>query len=346
MDLIGERGPFPRFVADTAIGSWSVTLLDIGCSGGLDTAWRSLGDRLVAVGFDPSVQEIERLRSVEQNPRVIYEAAFVVPGRDAAKELKPGGHPYITHSPWPRLAIARTLKILADQIAAKSDVEKLATNSWQETQLTPEAVLIPDYLRDRHIGSVDFIKLDIDGPDFQVLTTLSETLRTHQVLGLGLEVNFIGSDDPTDHTFHNTDRFMRAHGFALFGLTIRPYSAAALPHRYKHHAPNVSIAGRPFQGDALYLRDLCAPEHRGTADRYGPEKLVSLAALFSLSGLPDHAGEVLVNFREQLTPLIDVDRGLDLLTEETELGRELGLTYHELIAAFQRNDPIFYPRRS
>ena len=38
-------------------------LVDIGCSGGIDRQWRRLGRRLRALGIDPNVREIERLRA-------------------------------------------------------------------------------------------------------------------------------------------------------------------------------------------------------------------------------------------------------------------------------------------
>src|SRR5208337_4344738 len=53
------------------------TLIDVGCSGGLDPAWRDFGSRLRAFGFDPQVQEIERLIKAESNPQVKYVAGFV-----------------------------------------------------------------------------------------------------------------------------------------------------------------------------------------------------------------------------------------------------------------------------
>ncbi|MET0532428.1 MAG: hypothetical protein ABW003_29610, partial [Microvirga sp.] len=53
------------------------TLLDIGCSGGIQPAWRVFGERLKAIGFDPNIEEVERLRAKETLPGVSYEAAFV-----------------------------------------------------------------------------------------------------------------------------------------------------------------------------------------------------------------------------------------------------------------------------
>ena len=55
-----------------------VTIFDVGCSWtGLGNEWTAFGSSLAGVGFDPLEAEIERLRSIENRPNVIYEAAYV-----------------------------------------------------------------------------------------------------------------------------------------------------------------------------------------------------------------------------------------------------------------------------
>src|SRR6516225_1369140 len=65
--LYGEKAPDRE----------QVTVIDVGCSGGVGTEWEVFGAALCAVGFDPLVSEIERLRQTEQRPNISYEAAFV-----------------------------------------------------------------------------------------------------------------------------------------------------------------------------------------------------------------------------------------------------------------------------
>src|SRR4051794_5136520 len=52
-------------------------LLDVGCSGGIDTIWRAFEPRLQALGIDASDTECKRLADIERNPDVSYVAAFV-----------------------------------------------------------------------------------------------------------------------------------------------------------------------------------------------------------------------------------------------------------------------------
>ena len=48
---------------------------------------------------------------------------------------------------------------------------------------------------------------------------------------------------------------MRQWGFDLFDLSLRRYSTGALPAPFEYDGPAQTIFGRPYQGDAIYLRD-------------------------------------------------------------------------------------------
>jgi hypothetical protein len=211
-------------------------------------------------------------------------------------------------------------------------------NRWQETRLATDQIYLPAFLEREGVGDVDFVKIDVDGPDFEILKSLRETFERKRVLGVVLEVNFFGSEDTDHHTFHNTDRLMRACGFELFGLTTRAYASAALPSPYLASFPASTVSGRPLQGDALYFRDFgWVLENADPAD-YAPEKHIKLAALFAMFNLPDQAAEVLIRWRDKLSSVFDVEHALDLLAQQT------GLTssYHEHIAAFDADEPRFY----
>ena len=52
-------------------------LIDVGCGGGIDLAWREFGDNLVAHGFDPVRSECRRLQARESLPGVKYHSRLV-----------------------------------------------------------------------------------------------------------------------------------------------------------------------------------------------------------------------------------------------------------------------------
>jgi hypothetical protein len=156
--------------------------------------------------------------------------------------------------------------------------------------------------------------VDVDGPDIEVLESAGDVLADRQVLGVAVEVNWFGSGNPSELTFHNTDQFMRKQGYALFGVTVRPYSRTDLPAPFLRELYTETRFGQPYQGDAIYVRDLAAPEQQDLADAYPAEKLIKLACVYELIGLPDCAAEVLNRFCSRLANFGDSEALLDALT--------------------------------
>lgn len=340
-----DGSPLARFVG-SGLRKERFVLLDIGASGGIDSGWRSFAPRLTAYGFDPSIAECERLNAAEADPEVSYIPAFVAAPKDGHIATARAGRAPTLRNPWNRLAVAATMERQQAQLTAASDRERMEANAWTMTKLADPAapVIVPSFLEERNIQSVDFIKIDIDGDDFDVLQTLDGAFQPLGILGVAIEVNFIGGVEPHEHTFHNTDRYLRKNGFDLCALSTRPYANAALPSRYQLKFPAQSATGRPLQGDAIYVRDVF--QDGDSPEMLSDEKLLKLAAVYSLLNLPDMGAEVFVRAATRLSQLVDVKIALDMLAAQSQALSPVGprpLTYEEYIAAFNRNDPMFYP---
>ena len=274
--------------------------------------------RLRAIGFDPDVREIERLRAREKNPNVSYENAFAgLPADHPFARQRPLGLE-LERNPWPRLSTARYLELTYPAEREPADKEKRSANLWPAAQLADRAspIILPEYLRRKGLTSLDFLKIDVDGADFDILNSFDHALAQLEVLGVGIEVRFWGSDACTDGTFHNVDRFLKARGFELFNLTIRRYSTTALPSRFRGPAPGATEFGRVHQGDAMYARDLGSGLYRELAESLSADKILNLAAIFAIFDLPDCAAELLVGFRNLLASCCDLDRALDALATQ------------------------------
>ena len=230
MDVLVGDTAFARFVA-AHLGDDDFTLIDVGCSGGLMAGWRAFGDRLRAVGFDADPAECARLAATEPSAKVRYVAGLVGSPPDHRFLRARAGRPALPGNPWARLSVARSVQIR--QAATPANIAAGSASPLEP----PAAIVLPDFLAAIGFDDVDFIKIDVDGDDLAILHTLDDTLAQAGVLGVGLEVNFFGTDDATDHSFHNPDRFMRQAGYDLFGLTVRRYSMAALPSRSKFSFP-------------------------------------------------------------------------------------------------------------
>lgn len=320
------------------------TLIDVGCSSGIDRAWRLFGPKLRAIGFDPNLAEIERLNAKETHPGVRYVAGFVGVAND--HPLASMNKQLWSRSPWQRLSSARTIEKRAAEYAALDENERTRLNLWPRVTLADpnKPIYLPDYFRAEAIDDIDFVKIDVDGADFLVLRSIEEALSSTNVLGVGIEVNYFGSDSDTDNTLHNVDQLMRRAGFELFNLTVRRYSNRALPAKYIYPMGSQTVKGRPFQGDAVYIRDLANEEFAAYREQLTTEKLTKLLAIFALFEQQDSAAELIVRLRDRFAQFMDVGAALDVLARQWQ-DSEQPLSYDDYMHAFETQPQQFFPVR-
>ncbi len=308
------------------------TYIDIGCSGGIDEIWRLFGDKLRAYCFDPNVKEIQRLNNSKNHNGIFYIDAFIE-GTD--KTIK--GIP--KNNPFERFSCTQTVNILKKKKADMESVEKTGLNLWGETELTKNHISIPGFLKEKKIKNVDFIKIDVDGNDYKILHSMSEMLKKHEVLGVGIEVNFFGEGTNEENSFHNVDRFMKQRGYTLFALSTRKYSLECLPGKYAITMPAQTEYGRIFQGDAVYLKD--------TNEEFeSVEKILKLAMLFSMFDLPDCAVDLVLRYKKNLQKVCKLDFLIDVFTRQSLMLSKFDekCSYKSYMNKFAQNDKMFYPQ--
>jgi hypothetical protein len=326
------------------LASQSFTLLDVGCSGGIAPFWRVFEPSLIALGVDPVVTECERLSADEKNSRVRYRAEFIGLQEEHPFVQKRGDNKPCGGNPWDRLSA----RLASDILETKTQTaDRLAVlNDWRGAGLndSKSRISVDELAREENLSGLDYIKVDIDGYDLDVILSAERCTQDSPVLGYTLEVNFYGGTADTDHTFHNTDKLMRQWGFDLFGLSLRRYSAAALPAPFEWDVPAQTVFGRPYQGDAVYLRDPMAAGTQGAprCPALTSQKLLKLACLFECFGLPDHAAELIRANAESLLTLCDPQELLNILAQEVD---PTVASYPEYIEKFASDPTAFYRSR-
>jgi hypothetical protein len=343
------RDAFIGLIA-TCLKHENFTLVDVGCSGGIEPIWRLFGQRFAAVGFDASVSECRRLQAEETNPNVHYLAGFVGLPTDHPFAVYSAGKPEISNELFLRTSAVWTRQLQAEALKAATDHERMQRGFWPDTELADpnKPVFVPQALAERGYDTVDFLKIDIDGPDFKVLNSFDGLFEKLGIIGVRLEVNMHGGTGDTMHTFPNTDLFMRRSGYELVSLDSRHYSMRALPARFAITMPAQTVRGRILQAEAFYVRDIAGAEYRQVGAALSNEKILKLAAIFSAWDQPDGAAEILVTYRERLSTTLDIDKALDLLAAQTQYADgekdevEI-LSYRDYMAAFAADSPEFYP---
>jgi FkbM family methyltransferase len=287
-----------------------VTVVDVGCSGGVGTEWNIFGTSLRAVGFDPLEAEIERLKRVEQRPNISYVAAFVGLNVGQGKEREA----YETQlSDRARFAGKKMLERSSAASAAQLlsfDHTQEVFNSGADLSYSTCRISVDEYVAQHAVGDVDFLKTDTDGHDVEVLLGAGETIAS-TVLGACVECFFDGALAPYANTFANVDRVMTERGLQLFDIRPRTYTRAALPGPFQYEMLAQTTNGSAVWADVLYVRDLARAEYD---DIFGfevtPERIIKTVCLLEAFGLPDCAAELITNRAGRLR--YPADRMLDL----------------------------------
>ncbi len=313
-------------------------LIDVGASGGIDGFWAEcFGANLKAVGFDPLIAEVDRLNRTHGYGGVRYEAALVgCPDYDTLfpKSLRQDSIASKNNSSFQETSAARATE------AMRMNYVKEVFNSGAEIRLSDRLVSLDDYVQQSGIGSVDFVKIDTDGHDIEVILGAEKMLRAQEVLGLSIEAQMHGASHPYSNTFANIDRLIREWGFTLFDLDLWRYSRRSLPDKFYYQIPAQTVTGQVQFAEAVYFRDLARPDYEqmhGYAA--GLAKRIKLACLFEIYGLPDCSAQILAQLLEQTG-----DRFFSTLLDEL-VARYRGSrrSYSKFLERFDADPKRFFP---
>lgn len=146
-----------------------------------------------------------------------------------------------------------------------------------------ETTTLDTFCQEEGIDSIDFLQIDVQGADLDVLQGASEVLK-RGVLGIQIEVEFspLYLNQPL---FADVDTYLRNIGFSLFDL--------AIARRSRTCSPIVSNTrpGQILWGDGFYLQDPIGNNINPVVQR--PDKILKLACVGDVLGFSDYTLELL-----------------------------------------------------
>ena len=187
---------------------------------------------------------------------------------------------------------------------------------------------LADWARETGTPEVDFIKLNVQGAELDILKAGGKSVDS--ALGILLEVAFVESyrDRPM---FSDVDEFLRGAGFVFFDLLAHHYIGRAdapvavqqLLLAEAALSKQVSAGCQLIEGHALYMRDPIADNR----SRLTPSRVVKLAALAEAFGQVEYAFELLAWLR-----------GRDDV-KDTDLAEALGKALHDAAMEYETYRP-------
>lgn len=145
-----------------------------------------------------------------------------------------------------------------------------------------ETTTLDSFCQTEGIDEIDFLQVDVQGADLQVLEGASQILGS--ILGIQIEVAFseLYVNQPL---FADVDTYMRKQGFTFFNLKVGC--------RVRSRSPIFSseLLGQVLWGDAYYFRDLIREDI--ITPLKTPDKILKLACIADIMDFPDYTLELL-----------------------------------------------------
>ena len=221
------------------------------------------------VGFEPDAEECSQL---VQRAKDGYSYFPVAVGRDSETRMF-----YVTQNP------ACSSLLVPNQVFLDRFMECGPFFDVLETRRV-ETIALDTFLPGEGIHQVDFIELDTQGTELDILQG-AENFLSSSVLGVQVEVEFSAmyQEQPL---FADVDIYLRRFNFMLFDLSRYRL-------RRRTYPCNMRTRGQLLWGQAFYLKDYTALSRQ---DR--KQKVIKLAIVASFLGFHDYALEI-VDFLRQ-----------------------------------------------
>jgi len=256
-----------------------IIFVDIGAAGGMHKRWLKLGSNIKSILFEPDEEEYKKLNFNKSDNSVIINAAVadnkklvdfnICKKQEVSSIYKPNLNLINKYDEAQRFEVERTVSMQADSLNSLLKVE--------------------------NINDVDFMKIDTQGSELDILKGATNYLDN--IIGLEVEVEFVQlyHEQPL---FFEVNTFIESNGFSLIDLR---------KSHWKRERKNYSInKGQLIFADALYFKE---PEKILAISGLNQEKIVKTIFVYLTYGYHDFA-----------RVLFDLSKKNNFLSTECEIG--------------------------
>lgn len=313
MNLYYHSNPaFTKWIVAEGLLHQPLTVIDVGCQGGPHPRWDVLGQLVDFHGFDPIAEVIDGL-SREYQDRSNYHFHLMALGNEDAHR------PFFVRSDSFSSSFYSTEEIPATQTAGVSGI--------RPSERLVEIRKLDSLFAESRIPSADYIKMDCEGFECEVLRGAQNYLADSRPLCVSTETNFNVSPSHSQTHFVAVNELLLPQKLLLYDLAYSrdpyPVYSGALSSTLNEfqYLRTIDVVGRPSTFDILFCRNLVA--ERGSPQNYltqlpsceqpSVDQIIKAMINFELHGLMDCAFEIAICFRDIVEKRFDVSYALQLL---------------------------------
>jgi FkbM family methyltransferase len=270
-----------------------VIAIDVGCRDGIRPAWRALRPNALLVGFDPDPAECARLNNLAGDVEQERYEPLALGASDGEATLHLTADPQSSslYPPNPR-ALRRYPELWRHEQRGTQTIATTTIDLWADRA---------------DVGSIDAMKIDVQGAELDVLRGAERSLESVRVIETEVEFQELYQGQPL---FTDVDRFLRDRGFDLWRLRelhycgLSPAGHGEPVFGVGDYVERTRLGGQVAWANAVYVRaqlgDTDAPMDWGDRARdacvasvFGFPELVELALREAVATAPEPANATL-----------------------------------------------------
>jgi FkbM family methyltransferase len=252
-----------------------LVVVDIGCRWGFAEKFTKGKGYFRVYGFDPDIEECQRLKSLYKS-----DAVSIVPlglaGTAGKRTL------YVTQEPACSSLLMPDSE-LTENYPALHCARHVST-------IEVETVTLDDWARDNGVQFIDYIKVDTQGTELEILKGGINALKNIRSIEVEVEFNPIYLGQPI---FSEVDLFLRGEGFVLWKLTNQVHYSKGgatnetlgedvIYYDEKHRIQHNIFGGQLYWANAHYVK-----KNVLDADENAEAQKLRDSVLFQALGMPD-----------------------------------------------------------
>lgn len=241
-------------------------IVDVGARGGFERHWDIFDKQIRLIGFEPDIKEYRRLNRIDKSDIKKYYH-FALSNRVGKNKFN-----IVLDSP----QASSFYKFNTKFMSRFYDISKF----MRQKTINVATITLDDFIKNEMIKFVDFLKLDVEGCELDVVSGAKNVLAS-SLLGITLEVQFAQIFN-NNASFAKLDQIMGSFNFKLFDIGLLRLPKKTLS------ALKPKDWGQAIAGHVLYFRDGAEEISRRKVREFWDDlKILKLACLFELYNLPD-----------------------------------------------------------
>jgi len=223
-----------------AMRAYPCTAIDVGSAGGIIADLNPIAFAVDAIGFEPNPQHFADLSTADHHWRSLRYLPHAIGGDDGTRTLYR-----------PRFGNSSTILPPIAEVGEAFDKRQFF--DVKET-MQVDVVRLDDAMRDFDIQRPDYLKLDVEGAEYEILEGASDTLS--KLSALRVEVSFIELREG-QRLAMEVGHFLEGKGFRLMSMPeLNPWRVRGyVAHPAVSREPIRYSRGQLVHGDFLFMRD-------------------------------------------------------------------------------------------